>query len=298
MLAFAAVGTLTVVATVQNVDALSTIALVLAILAFVIQIVVFVVQSWTSGQQMLQSEAINADTRSLLAELKESARGTNALLAQQYDKVLERLLAATDQTVIETVKDGDLDELRTRLRVELIEVVRQEMSGNVVAAMPSMRRTAPWPRTAKRVTWRSALGSYPQEKTEFDRAMDALRRLSDDGRAGLFGLARDMANSVMDNSAIGMRYDGVIGGRELANEGLARHSEEHFAIEGTIITLSEYGVSVARLLTASGNPAYGVPAELEAMRRAAQERWEGPLERRRRSKALLAARDADFLGEP
>ncbi|MEV6816510.1 hypothetical protein [Micromonospora sp. NPDC051296] len=64
LLAAGSTGTLAIVVPVKDVDTLSTIALALAILAFVIQIIVFIAQSWTSGQQMLQSQAINSDTRS------------------------------------------------------------------------------------------------------------------------------------------------------------------------------------------------------------------------------------------
>lgn len=80
MLAVASTATLAVIATINDVDSLSTIALVLAILAFVIQIVVFIAQAWTSNQQMLQSQVLNADTRTLLVELQESARATNYLM--------------------------------------------------------------------------------------------------------------------------------------------------------------------------------------------------------------------------
>src|SRR5262245_33368932 len=87
-IAVASLGTLTVIATVQRADTLATVALLLAILAFIIQIVVFIAQAWTSGQQMLQSQSMNADTQALLAELRETARATNDLLIRQFDRVL------------------------------------------------------------------------------------------------------------------------------------------------------------------------------------------------------------------
>lgn len=92
-----AVGALAVVATVRGSDSLATIALALAILAFVIQILVFIAQNWTSGQQVLQSEKINTSTQALLAELRESARGTNQIVSNQFDKVLESFLVVTER---------------------------------------------------------------------------------------------------------------------------------------------------------------------------------------------------------
>lgn len=117
----ALIATLSVVAIKVGADALSTIALVLAILAFIIQIIVFIAQSWTSGQQMLQSEQINSDTRSLLAELQESARGTNRLLAQQFDRVLERLLNTTEREVSKALPQGEVRSFRGRLERSLRE---------------------------------------------------------------------------------------------------------------------------------------------------------------------------------
>jgi hypothetical protein len=79
-LALASTSSLAIVATIVKADALSTIALALAILSFIIQIGLFIAQSWTSGQQVLHSEELNSDTRAILAEVRENARGTNQMI--------------------------------------------------------------------------------------------------------------------------------------------------------------------------------------------------------------------------
>ena len=99
IVAVCAIAALAVVASLDHAGSLATIALALAILAFVIQIMVFIAQNWTTGQQLLRSEQINASTQSLLIQVNENARGTNNLLAQQFDKVLERALAVTSREV-------------------------------------------------------------------------------------------------------------------------------------------------------------------------------------------------------
>src|SRR5262249_3663884 len=135
MVTIASLSTLTVIAAIQNVDTLATVALVLAILAFIIQIVVFIAQSWTSGQQMLQSQTINAETKSLLSQLREGARAANDLVTRQFDRVLEQVLsAATDEL---SKADGSLDVqgLRERLRVEVAPAMPSESAASA-AVMP------------------------------------------------------------------------------------------------------------------------------------------------------------------
>src|SRR4051794_12858306 len=77
LLAVAAIAGLAVVATAKGADALSAIALPLAILAFLIQIVVFIAQAW-------QSQSVTTQTTGLLAEVQTSVRGMERLLEQRY----------------------------------------------------------------------------------------------------------------------------------------------------------------------------------------------------------------------
>jgi hypothetical protein len=65
VLALACLVSLAVVASIEDADGLSTVALALAILAFAIQIVVYIAQANTATQQMVRSEQLNSDTGAL-----------------------------------------------------------------------------------------------------------------------------------------------------------------------------------------------------------------------------------------
>lgn len=92
VVAIASLGALVIVATVKDVDVLSTVALALAILAFAAQIIVSLAQSQASAQQLAASERVNAETRGLLAQI--GAQGASLLANQsgQFDRVLEAAL--------------------------------------------------------------------------------------------------------------------------------------------------------------------------------------------------------------
>lgn len=116
-----AVGALVLVATLQKVDALSTIALALAVLSFVIQIGLFVADAWQRSQSETRANQVNIESKSLLAEMKETSRATNELLNRQFDTVLKSLIDATERTVADT-KGPDVG-LRDRLDRELRRVI-------------------------------------------------------------------------------------------------------------------------------------------------------------------------------
>jgi hypothetical protein len=90
ILAIASLATLTIIVTVKNVDLLSTVALVLAILAFVVQIIVFIFQSADVTRQTQQSRELHAEMLGLVSQLEERAKGTQ----QTVDRMNTRLLEA------------------------------------------------------------------------------------------------------------------------------------------------------------------------------------------------------------
>jgi hypothetical protein len=135
--AMCALAALAVVATVHNAEVLSTVALVLAILAFIIQIMVFAIQVWISLQQTLQSQQLFTETRALLGELRVSTEDTNMVLGQHFNKLLDRVITTTSETVEQVASEGtaiDVDDLRQRLDADLREAVdeaRLEMPSKV-----------------------------------------------------------------------------------------------------------------------------------------------------------------------
>lgn len=103
LLATSALAALVVIASVTDADALSTVALTLAILAFVVQIMVYIAQSWTTGQQTVQSQELNANTLAALAELRTRAAGTETILAKHADTAMR---FAFERTIIESRKEN------------------------------------------------------------------------------------------------------------------------------------------------------------------------------------------------
>jgi hypothetical protein len=100
--AIAAIGTLVVVATVKDADALSTIALALAILAFVVQIMVFVAQVYAANQQATRNEEIYTRMHGLLEGLRGTTQGTHETLVS----IIEPLLQAATNTASETLRES------------------------------------------------------------------------------------------------------------------------------------------------------------------------------------------------
>lgn len=87
-------ASLVVVATITQVDALSTVALALAVLSFAAQLIVTLAQAQSSATQTRETFAINAETRAVLAELQAQGSALVSIQAGQFDKVLDRAINA------------------------------------------------------------------------------------------------------------------------------------------------------------------------------------------------------------
>jgi hypothetical protein len=187
--ALASTSSLAVVATLSHVDALSTIALALAILSFILQIGLFAAQSWTSGQQVLHSEELNSDTRAILAEVRENARGTNQLISDQFEKVLAHLLETTKRTVNESIKGPEAQRLNEKLDRELR------------SALLEQNRTSRRRRSVLNDQEKGqlvTLQSYPSDPGELKASTSALGDLAPGATADLAALARDEIESLKD----------------------------------------------------------------------------------------------------
>lgn len=97
----ASLGTLVVVASVQNVDALSTVALALAVLAFAAQLVVSLAQASAGAQQIAQAERINAATQSALADLRATSQSQLVNQKEIFSQVLRAALPEVAQEISE-----------------------------------------------------------------------------------------------------------------------------------------------------------------------------------------------------
>ena len=288
MVAIASLSTLIVVTAVTDIDTLSTVALVLAILAFVIQIIIFIAQSWTSGQQMLQSETINADTRALLSELREGMRNTHELLGRHYDKVLEKLLLVADKTVAETIKDADVETLRERLHAELSDVIRSEV-GSARVVEPALQ-----PRASQRSMFESddsnrpdavEMRTLPRDSDQIRKALDELVALPSSALGSLYRLGRDIIGSRELGGYVGVmpartdEYD-LLAQRGLIGE-ISDYDKDMASPEEELITLSAKGRSLARLLTADDAGPTEFSEQLAVLRDTAVNEWQKWRRRRR-----------------
>jgi hypothetical protein len=95
VLAVCSTTALIVVASVRGSNALSTIALSLAIVAFSSQIIIAIGQSRTDAEQIRRTEEISTRTLTALTEVQTTTQGMLHSFEGQFSKVLERVLSKT-----------------------------------------------------------------------------------------------------------------------------------------------------------------------------------------------------------
>ena len=84
---------------IKNVDYLSTLALVLAVLAFVIQIIVLLAQSAASNQQLARAEELHTATARALAAIEEQAEGTRQTVSTINERIFVVLFGKAGEEV-------------------------------------------------------------------------------------------------------------------------------------------------------------------------------------------------------
>jgi hypothetical protein len=100
-----ALTTLVIIASVQKVDTLSTVALALAVIAFTAQLGLALWQGLLAQAQAVQAERFNSETKAILAELRTSARHLSRTQSGQFDRLLESVLTVVPAAV-QTVTFG------------------------------------------------------------------------------------------------------------------------------------------------------------------------------------------------
>jgi hypothetical protein len=103
VLSLASLGTLSVVASIKDVDLLSTVALALALLAFAAQLIISLAQAQGSAQQLNQSERVNTETKSTLAEVRSTTKALLTNQSDQFNKVLSALLRQATENAVREV---------------------------------------------------------------------------------------------------------------------------------------------------------------------------------------------------
>jgi len=265
IVAIAALAALAVVADSKNADGLATIALALAILAFVVQILVFIAQAQTSHQQMLQSEELNTETRSLLSEVQTTARATETLVREQFREVLKALIEASNSS-----GDGRFDS--EALERRLLESVKREVAPPKTPTQPLPDPSRARARfIAERSRRRSEMirqrQSFPGEE-EGRPALQRLKSLTPAAQARLRAYADDEIQSIENGTYLGLPVADPLEDhdRELVDRHLvSRFRRTDDGRMQTVGRLTEAGQLLARLLLAVGEIPEWAADELPAV---------------------------------
>lgn len=252
VVAFGSLAALAIVASVSNADALSTIALALAILAFAIQILVFVVQSQTASQQMLQSEQLNTQTRSLLAEVKTASDSMQSMLGEQFSNLLQAFTqAATTASGAEGKFNPEEFERRITQNIQMATAGQRqdtEEAGRARRLEIARRETRTRP-ARDRIA--HLLETWPDED-KGRQAVEKVKELSPAARSRLAELGADERRSRRGGSYIGLS-DHDPGDEELSSKGLITDYREEIGGDPILVRrLTSDGRQVACLFTATG----------------------------------------------
>ena len=262
----AALASTAVVASVNDADTLSTVALGLAVIAFVVQIVVYVAQAGASEAHRLHAEQLNAQTGTLLAEVRATTASTQQLVHEQFQDVLRAFLGGTARTAEETKLDPE------RLEKRLLENVRAQIGPEAERVVAEREARAELTRRARELrptrasrTSRENSGQQPlqaerlQKLTTFpDEAvgrplLEQLRELPGSSQYRLGELGRDVIDSTQIGIYEGLTYapfkDDALLAAGLVKRHRTRNQEGEIA---DLARLTNEGEAVARLMTATG----------------------------------------------
>lgn len=244
---------------VTDVDTLSTVALVLAILAFVVQLIVFIVQSADSSRVMRQSEALHGQMLSVLAQVQERASGTQRSVDTINTKLIEAIVGKAnaegfsvgEADVIEQLKSdegvpvpdvpGTLSPpAKTEPTVSEVRRPRRMMAGLSFDWPPPLPTDVASELHQEMTTW--------PPLSDFEKNAAVLFDLQDEDLATMMRLATDLVNCTDGAGSIG---PGIRSGLDpkLQEKGLVEK------VPGFKLgTLSPLGREVGRLFTAAEPP--------------------------------------------
>jgi hypothetical protein len=251
VVALASLGTLITVVAIKDVDALSTVALALAIIAFVVQLIVFVFQGIEANRQSHDNQELHSRLMTVVSQIEERTQGTQKSLDNMNDRLLEALIGKASNEGLPPDSP------------EFAQVVTDGLSLNDA----SFRTTQPIthsgypppfePDLARRIHHELETWPRPDELSEI-RA--TLKDLSDSAIGKLAAYARDLLNNTEEtNRFVGPGLTGS-DSEEGVKQGLVEK------IPGwSVYTLTPEGRRVGRVFTAIGEPPEGID-DLLAMR--------------------------------
>lgn len=259
ILAVASLATLVTVASIKDVDALSTVALALALLSFSAQLIVSLVQSGGAAK-------INAETQSALAEMKST---TASLLANQRDMVDRLIDFAVNRAVPAIVQDvqgasrpvegGDDGSLTAGVAERIEESIRSRMREALVGSNDERTDVRKRDRALE-----SLLATYPPRKVG-EPVLNTLRSLEPRTLAALAKYALQLQSELPEDGTVTLAR--VVGQRppttqQLIQAGLLEEVEapadkEHGRVR---LKFTDTGIVAAQLLRASGGqPSWMLP---------------------------------------
>jgi hypothetical protein len=244
VVALASLGALITVVAIKDVDALSTVALALAIIAFVVQLIVFVFQGIEANRQSHDNEELHSRLMTLVSQIEERTQGTQKSVDHMNDRMLEALIGKASNEGLppdspefaQVVADGlSLNDLSFRTTQPITH------SGYPPPLKPDLAREI----HQELETW------PPPDKLSDIRA--TLKDLSDSTIGKIAAYARDLLNNTEEtNRVIGPGLTGS-DSEEGVRQGLVER------IPGwTLYTLTPKGRRVGRLFTAIGEPPKGI----------------------------------------
>lgn len=265
------VGLISTIA-VPNTQALSTVALTVAILAFLVQMIVFFLQSWMSNQQMLRAEQLHSDSQQLLTRVQASSDQSLHVLEDQLRPLLSTTVrdtfretkeapapgaAAFEQRLVQNIQDALVPRLATLSgQPARPPAIRPDLFLSGSDDELSELDTDPFG-TAHRQTDEDRqklahLQDYPSED-EAGRLQHRLNELGSDARKYLRGFAKDLVTSYSTGMAPGLYVRTPVGHsiQELIDAGLVEVGDRS---GHAYATTTEAGSEISRMLVATPHP--------------------------------------------
>lgn len=259
VLALAAVTVTAVVATLQDADTLSVVALALAVLAFVIQIIMFVVQTAAASRQDVRAAEIYGRTLMALATIEEKSEGTRRAVVSMNERLLDAAIGKAVPEVQAEHPEGSSDVLAAGVSARVREILERNESERIGSGARRVRRGPP------RRHPDLSMNVFPDEPSE--AAVSTLEALRPSALTWLLRLGEDQARlggaSRSDSVGPGLRTINPYTAPDLHEAGLIRRVIVPWSAE-PVFQLTDRGKEAARLLMADPPP--NAPPRIMALR--------------------------------
>jgi hypothetical protein len=282
----AAIVTVATVAAVTDADALSTVALALAIIAFTCQLIIYSVQTWQSGEQLRQARDLNARTTTILTEVRTRIEGTHQMVSVQHQELLHLAALKARSNLRKDAADSTDDRVSVTLAeaaVHSVAVAAGTEDAPIVDGRPEVVRRSP--RWTYPIEWPSPAVA--------ERLLGVLRTMDLDETSLIFALSDDIDSDEAGGDP-GLTYRQNLDS-PLVDAGLLTVRQRADAVGGLrdVAVLTDDGRAAGRLLLAPlPAPPYLAEHEDEIVRM--RERIdEHELEMVRHSVERLAVRSGD-----